>query len=125
MSEFNEQWLEPGSVVMVTPENVGALIREIQRLRLKLNPPSWKVESPHLEKVEVSPELIRVMKKCWEETSHVPIGKEHNELRDDFAGRAMAAMLNTELRKDLWASVEKIALDAYKMADAMLKARSE
>jgi hypothetical protein len=46
-------------------------------------------------------------------------------LRDYFAAKAMHAMLNTELRRDMWASVEKIAIDAYKQADAMLKARGE
>jgi hypothetical protein len=46
-------------------------------------------------------------------------------VRDYFAAKAMHAMLNTELRKDMWASVEKIAQDAYKQADAMLKARGE
>ena len=44
-------------------------------------------------------------------------------LRDYFAAKAMQAMLNTELRRDMWASVEKIAIDAYKQADAMLKVR--
>jgi hypothetical protein len=46
-------------------------------------------------------------------------------LRDYFAAKAMHAMLNTELRKDAWASVEAISKDAYKQADAMLAAREK
>lgn len=49
---------------------------------------------------------------------------EHGmSLRDWFAGRAMQSMLHSEIGKSGWATVHGVASDAYKVADAMLKAR--
>ena len=45
------------------------------------------------------------------------------ELRDWFAGHAMQSMLHSEIGKSGWATVHGVAADAYKVADAMLKAR--
>lgn len=47
-------------------------------------------------------------------------------LRDWLAGQALTGMLTRELDKDGggWANVERVAQDAYKLADAMLKERS-
>ena len=44
-------------------------------------------------------------------------------LRDWFAGHAMQSMLHSEIGKSGWATVHGVAADAYKVADAMLKAR--
>ena len=44
-------------------------------------------------------------------------------LRDWFAGHAMQSMLHSEIGKSGWATVHGVASDAYKVADAMLKAR--
>jgi hypothetical protein len=44
-------------------------------------------------------------------------------LRDYFAAKAMSALLRLEINKEGWATVHGIASDAYKVADAMLKAR--
>ena len=49
---------------------------------------------------------------------------EHGmSLRDWFAGHAMQSMLHSEIGKSGWATVHGVAADAYKVADAMLKAR--
>ena len=45
-------------------------------------------------------------------------------LRDKFAGQAMQALVMDGLKRDGSATVPNVAKDAYRMADAMLAARS-
>ena len=50
---------------------------------------------------------------------------EGMSLRDYFAAAAMTALLRSEVGKEGWATVHGVASDAYKVADAMLKAREK
>lgn len=115
----NEWGADPADALVVLAERVRELESD-NDLRVVIE------KSKDYPKVEVDSEVLRQLMSVSDELEPIEYPSEDNEdLRDNFAGLAMSAMLNTELRKDLWASTEKIALDAYKMADAMLKARGE
>ena len=76
-------------------------------------------ESGYSESINVQQALIQV----WQETENVqsPIQNDTLTLRDNFAIAAM----NGELAggKYVWVNEEKLAENAYAVADAMLKVR--
>lgn len=58
---------------------------------------------------------------------HLELASEDDQptLRDDFAGRAMAAMLHADFMRNVEGDMRMRASDAYGMAEAMLDEREK